>query len=88
MEKTAPNIRSVRPDGGRRLVITWRGGAENIVDVSKLLADYAVFAQLREDDGLFRKMTVGEWGWCSHWSDDLEISADTLWRLALEQGSS
>jgi Domain of unknown function (DUF4160)/Helix-turn-helix domain len=31
---------------------------------------------------------VGEWGWCCRWSDDLEISSDTLWRLALEQGSA
>jgi Protein of unknown function (DUF2442)/Helix-turn-helix domain len=86
MEKTAPNIRSIRACGDRRLVITWKGGAESIVDVSKLLADYAVFRPLRDDE-LFRKVTVGEWGWCSHWSDDLEISSDTLWRLALEQGS-
>jgi len=88
MEKTAPNIRSIRPDDDRRLVITWRGGAESIVDMSKLLADYAVFRPLRDDDDLFRKVKVGEWGWCSRWSDDLEISSDTLWRLALEQGSS
>jgi hypothetical protein len=88
MEKTAPNIRSIRPDGDRRLVITWRGGAESIVDVSKLLANYAVFRPLRDNNDLFRKVTVGEWGWCGHWSDDLEISSDTLWRLAFEQGSS
>ena len=85
MEKTTPNIRSVRANGGRRLVITWKGGAESVVDVSKLLADYAVFAPLRNDDDLFNKVMVGEWGWCAHWSEDLEISSDTIWRLALEQ---
>ncbi len=88
MEKSAPNIRSVRADGRRRLVVTWRGGPESVVDVTKHLADYAVFAPLRDDDALFRKVTVGEWGWCCHWSDDLEISSDRLWRLALEQGSA
>jgi hypothetical protein len=88
MVKTAPNIRSIRPDGDRRLMNTWKGGAESIVDVSKLLADYAIFKPLRDDDNLFRKVIVGEWGWCSHWSDDLEISSDMLWRLALERGSS
>ncbi len=88
MEKIAPNIRSVRADGGRCLVITWKGGAESIVDVSKLLADYAVFAPLRRDDDLFNRVIVGEWGWCARWSDDLEISSDTLWRLAVEQGSA
>jgi hypothetical protein len=60
MEKTAPNIRFVRADGGRRLVITWKGGTESIVDVSKLLADYRVFAPLRDDDDFFNKVTVGE----------------------------
>jgi hypothetical protein len=88
MEKSAPNIKSVRPDRDRRLVITWKGGSESIVDVSKHLSDYVVFAPLRDSDDLFRKVKVGEWGWCAHWSDDLEISSDTLWRLALEQGSS
>jgi helix-turn-helix protein len=43
---------------------------------------------LRDDDDLFCKVSVGEWGWCAHWSDDLEISSDTLWRFALEQGST
>jgi hypothetical protein len=88
MEKSTPNIRSVRADGSRSLVVTWKGGAESTVDVSRHLADYAVFAPLRRDDELFRNVTVGKWGWCCHWSDDLEISSDTLWRLALEQGSS
>jgi hypothetical protein len=88
MEKSAPNIRSVRADGGRRLVITWKGGAESIVDVANHLADYVVFAPLRRDDELFRKVMAGEWGWCCHWSDQLEISSDTLWHLALEQGSA
>ena len=88
MEKHAPNIKSVRSDGDCCLVITWRGGTESVVDVSKLLSDYAVFAPLRHNDDLFRKVTVGEWGWCAHWSDDLQISSDTLWRLALEQGGS
>jgi hypothetical protein len=86
-KKSAPNLKSVRAGKGRQLVITWKGGAESIVDVSKHLADYVVFAPLRRDDELFRKVTVGEWGWCCHWSDDLEISSDTLWQLAREQGS-
>jgi DNA-binding XRE family transcriptional regulator len=83
-----PNIRAVRADKDRRLVITWRGGAESVVDVSQHLAKYAIFAPLRADDDGFRKIEVGEWGWCAHWSDDMEISADTLWRLALEQGAA
>ena len=82
-----PNIRAVCADQGRRLLITWKGGAESVVDVSGHLAEYAVFTPLRQDDALFRTVAVGEWGWCVHWSDDMEISSDTLWRIALEQGA-
>ncbi len=83
-----PNIKQVRPGADRLLIITWRGGAESTVDVSGLLAAFALFAPLSADDALFRSVAVGEWGWCVHWSDDMEIAADTLWRLALEQGSA
>ena len=87
MAADAPNIRAVRVDDGHRLVITWRGGAESVVDIAEHLDKFAIFAPLRDDDDLFRGARVGEWGWSVHWSDDLEISSDTLWRLALEQGS-
>jgi hypothetical protein len=83
-----PNIRAVRADEQRSVVVTWKGGAESIVDMSEHLAQYAILAPLRSDEDLFRKVQVGEWGWCVHWSDDMEISADTLWRLALQQGAA
>jgi len=83
-----PNIKAVRPSDNRSLAVSWRGGAESIVDVGEFLAEYAVFAPLRGDDELFRSVEVGEWGWCIHWSDNMEISADTLWRLAVGQGAA
>ena len=83
----APNIKHIRADGGRKLSITWRGGAESSVDVGPYLARFAVLAPLRRDDAGFRSVEVGEWGWSAHWTDDMEIASDTLWRLALEQGS-
>jgi hypothetical protein len=83
----APNIKAVRPDEKRSVVIQWRGGAESMLDLSKHLNTYAVFAPLRRNDDRFRAVEVGEWGWCLHWSDAMEISSDTLWRLALEQGA-
>ena len=83
-----PNIRSVRAGEGRTLFVTWKGGAESPADVGAHLARYAVFAPLRTDDAAFRKVSVGEWGWSVHWSDDMEISSDALWRLALEQGAA
>ncbi len=88
MGSATPNIRSVHADRGRRLIITWKGGADAVVDVTDHIARHAIFTKLRTNHALFRKVTVGEWGWCVHWSDDMEISSDTLWRLALEQGSA
>ena len=88
MDADTPNIGGVRADKDRCLVITWKGGAESVVDVSQRLAEYAIFAPLSSDDDLFRKVEVGEWGWSVHWSDDMEISSDALWRLALEQGAA
>jgi len=83
-----PNLKSVRPDGDRRVVVTWNDGAESTIDVSKHIVDYVVFAPLRKDDELFRSVVVGAWGWCIHWSDEMEIPADTLWRIALAQNSA
>ena len=82
------NIRAVSAGDGRAVLITWRGGAESVVDLREHLATYAIFAALRADDDLFRRVAVGEWGWCIAWSDDMQISSDTLWRLALEQGAA
>lgn len=69
------------------MIVTWKGGAESVVDVSPYLAGYAVFVPLLTDDALFRHVVVGDWGWSVHWTDELEMSADTLWRSALEQGA-
>lgn len=88
MGADAPNVRAVQVAKDRRLVVTWKGGAESVIDLSRHLAEYAIFAPLRADDGVFRKIRVGDWGWCVHWSQDMEISSDTLWRLALEQGAA
>lgn len=88
LSSDTPNIRSVRADKERCLMIAWKSGAESVVDVSGHLGNYAILTPLRTDDDLFRKVEVGEWGWCVRWSDDMELSSDTLWRLSLEQGSA
>ena len=59
MPSDAPNIRSVRAMDGRGLVIAWRGGAESVVDIAEHTDKFAIFAPLRDDDSLFRDVTVG-----------------------------
>lgn len=88
METDTPSIRSVRAGDGRTLLVTWKGGGESPVDVREHVARFAVFAPLRSDDAAFGTVSVGEWGWNAHWTDDMEISSDILWRLALDQGSA
>lgn len=82
-----PNVKSIRPGVGRVLIVTWKNGTESPVDVSEHLEAYPLFVTLRDTDEAFHRVRVGEWGWNAHWTDDMEISADTLWRLALEQGA-
>jgi hypothetical protein len=88
LQMETPNIREVHVGHGRTVVVTWKNGGESVIDVAGHLAAYRIFAPLRADDSLFGKVAVGDWGWCLHWSDDMEISSDTLWRLALEQGGA
>jgi len=88
MGEHGPNIRAIRAGDGRTVLVTWKGGAENPVDVGEHIARYAAFAPLRDDEAAFQSVSVGEWGWCAHWSDEMEIASDTLWRLALAQGGA
>ncbi len=92
MQTATPNIRAVRAGKGRLLVVIWKNGAESGIDLSKHLATFVSLGPLVANDALFRTVKVGESGWSVHWPDEsefdhLQISSDTLWRLALEQGS-
>lgn len=87
MTSAAPQLRTIRAGANRTLIVTWKGGGESVVDVGDLLRQRAVFAPLRTNDEAFRAVVAGEWGWNAHWSDDMEISSDTLHELALAQGS-
>ena len=88
MADSAPNIAAVRPDKNDSVVVAWKGGGESVVDLSQHLERYAIFAPLRPPSDRLGDVAVGEWGWCIRWSDEMEIAADTLWRLALEQGAA
>src|SRR5712691_3618523 len=70
------------------LRIAWDHGSESLVDVSGLIATFRVYAPLRHAPDLFRQVHVGEYGTDIVWTDDLDMSADTLWRLAQEQSGA
>lgn len=77
-------ITSVRAGRGRKLFVTWADGYEATVDVGRLISRFATYAPL-DDDARFRAARVGEEHWTVDFGSDLEITTDTLRRLALEQ---
>lgn len=85
-KKLLPRIAAV--SAGKKshtLLIRWAHGGTDIVDVSAQLDKFRVYAPLRQNAALFRRVRVGEHGTDIVWSDQLDMSADTLWRLAQEQ---
>lgn len=66
------------------LQVTWADRSCSIIDLSELVAELAVFAPL-DDPAMFAKAEVGDWGWSVRWNDEIDLGADTLWRLSLEQ---
>jgi len=87
--KALPRIVSVAP--GKKpfmLKVRWDTGDDTPVDVSGLINSFRFYAPLRENPGLFRRVRVGEHGTDLVWNDDLDMSNDTLWRLAQEQSGA
>ncbi|MGA3210058.1 MAG: hypothetical protein ABSD20_02060 [Terriglobales bacterium] len=67
------------------LRIQWERGGQNTVDVSSVIEKFSVYSALRRSPALFRRVRVGEYGTDIVWTDKLDMSSDTLWRLAQEQ---
>ena len=65
--------------------IRWNTGDDTPVDVSAVINTYEFYKPLRRDPELFRRVEVGEFGTDVVWPGDLDMSNDTLWRLAQEQ---
>ncbi len=87
--KALPRIVSVAA-GAKPLAlqIRWNTGGDALVDVSGMINSFRFYAALRQNAELFRHVRVGEFGADVAWDDDLDMSADTLWRLAQEQSGA
>lgn len=84
--KALPRIVSVSAGSSpMTLRIGWAGGGENLVDVSQFLKKFRMYVPLTRSAELFRKVRVGEYGADIVWTDEIDMPADTLWRLAQEQ---
>ncbi len=84
--KSLPRIVAVTP--GERpmtLSVRWDKGEASLIDVSGMIQSFRVYAPLRQSPELFRQVRVGEHGTDVVWTDEIDMAADTLWRLAQEQ---
>ena len=78
-------ISAVQPVAGEHaLEIEWSNGKRNTVDLIDHINTFPVLKPLR-DLTLFAQAELGECGFDVTWGNDLELSAVTLHRLALEQ---
>ena len=85
--KILARIKSVAVgDQPMTLRLGWDSGDETVVDVSGMIQTFRIYEPLRRDHALFGQVRVGEHGTDVLWTDEIDMAADTLWRLALEQG--
>ena len=83
--KVLPRITAVTPDAApMTLRIRWDRGDESLIDVSAMIESFRRYARLRQSPELFRQVRVGEHGTDVVWTDEIDMSADTFWRLAQE----
>ena len=66
----------------------WHDGEESLVDVSGMIKSARVYEPLWHSPELFGRVRVGEYGTDIMWTDEIDMSADTLWRLAQEQAGA
>jgi DNA-binding XRE family transcriptional regulator len=85
-KKILPRIAAVAAgDKPFTLRIGWDKGEENLVDLSGLITTFRLYEPLRHSPELFQQVRVGEHGTDIVWTDEIDMAADTLWRLAQEQ---
>jgi DNA-binding transcriptional regulator YiaG len=84
--KILPRIVAVAPgEQPLTLRVRWDKGEENLIDVSGVIQSFRVYGPLRRSPNLFQQVRVGEYGTDVVWTDEIDMAADTLWRLAREQ---
>ena len=84
-KKRIPRIEAVQASEPFMLRVRWAHGEESLVDVSGMVETFRLFEPLRADPERFAAVKVGEYGTHVAWSDDIDMAASTLWRLAQEQ---
>lgn len=85
-KKALPRIVAVAPGNKpMTLRVRWDKGDESLINLSGPIETFRVYAPLRRSPEMFRQARVGDQGTDILWTDDIDMSADMLWRLAQEQ---
>lgn len=83
-----PRIDSVVAEAPYRVCVSWKNrAAPDRIDLEPLISALKGLAPLRNPE-LFRKVRAKPWGWAIEWphrGGGIDIGAETLRRLALEQ---
>jgi len=77
-----PKIAAVEPGAPFEVTVTWRDGTRDRIDLAPFLAAFKVYRPLRQDPARFAAVRVDEHGSGIVWSDEIDIAAYTLDRLA------
>lgn len=83
-ETKATRIAGVRPAGDYALRIRWVSGTTTTVDLREVVFGLRGLRPLREH-AAFARAEVGEGGHSVMWPGDLDMGADRLWEISLEQ---
>ncbi len=80
-----PKVRAATPTNEDHVLdVIWGDGTRARIDLTELVFRLKHFRPLR-NSARFRDVSVSDWGWAISWGDDLDLSSETLWRLAQEQ---
>ncbi len=62
----------------RTLSVVWENGLAHDIYFEAFVDQHAAMAPIAQDPALFDGVAVGDWGWCAHWTDDIEVSRHTV----------
>ncbi len=84
MSNPAHRIKSAHVVRAYVVHVQWANGGESDIDLAATIDATAFFEPLK-DKRKFRQAKAGEWGWDVTWPNGIDMAADRLLSLALEQ---
>ncbi len=80
----AIRIASVKPAGAYKLRLRWVSGKTMVIDLSEPVRRLKGLRPLR-DEAVFARAVKGEGGHSIVWPGEIDMGADRLWEMSLEQ---